>query len=167
MAIRTPTGKTFPGNYKIIPSFKKWVFHSIFRLAFLSLYGEHICSMNLLVLTDDKDAKYCAFETMIATHDAFCLSKVMLCTFHAIWQPFTRDVHYLFPSKKSPKGKIIEPTDVGKSLGEYFFLIYQTNNFEHPISNSYLPCEQIISKLSLCNLSASGVCLLYYKGTIQ
>ncbi len=88
MAIRTPTGKTFPGNYTIIPSSKKWVFHSMFRLAFLSLYGEHVCSMNRLVLTDEEDAEYHAFETMIATHDAFCSSKVMLCTFHAVWQPF-------------------------------------------------------------------------------
>jgi hypothetical protein len=88
MAIRTPTGKTFLGNYTIIPSSKKWVFHSIFRLAFFSLYGEHVCSMNRLVLTDEAGAEYCAFETMIATHDAFCSSKVMLCTFHAVWQPF-------------------------------------------------------------------------------
>ncbi len=47
MAIRTPIGKIFPGNYTIIPSSKKWVFHSIFRLAFLSLYGEHVCSINV------------------------------------------------------------------------------------------------------------------------
>ncbi len=87
MAIRTPTGKTFQGNYTIIPSFKKWVLHSIFRMAFLSLYSEHLCSMNWLVLTNEEDAEYCAFECMIATHDAFCLSKVMLCTFHAVWQP--------------------------------------------------------------------------------
>jgi hypothetical protein len=75
MAIRTPAGKTFPGNYTIIPSSKMWIFHSIFRLAFLNLYGEHICSMNRLVLTDKEDAEYRAFETMIATHDAFCSSK--------------------------------------------------------------------------------------------
>jgi hypothetical protein len=92
MAIRTPTGKTFPGNYTNIPSSKKWVFHSIFRLAFLSLYGEHTCSMNQLVLTDEENAEYRAFETMIATHDAFFSSKVMLCTLHAIWQPFKRDI---------------------------------------------------------------------------
>ena len=76
---------------------KKWVFHSIFRLAFLSLYGEHLCSMNRLVLTDEEDVSYHAFETMIATHDAFCSSKVMLCTFHAVWQPFCmRAWEYLY-----------------------------------------------------------------------
>ena len=128
MATRTPTGKTFPGNYTIIPSSKKCVFHSIFRLAFMSLYGEHVCSMNRLVLTDEEDAEYRAFESVIATHDAFSSSKVMLCTFHAVWQPFKRDIYNLLPSKKSPKGKLIELTEVGKQWGEnciitlYYFL---------------------------------------------
>ncbi len=81
--------------------------------------------MNQLVLTDEEDAEYCAFETMIATHDAFCSSKVVLCTFHAVWQPFKRDLYNLLPSKKIPKGKIIELTDDGKSWGEQIFLIYQ------------------------------------------
>jgi hypothetical protein len=81
--------------------------------------------MNRLVLIDEEDAEYRAFETMIASHDAFCPSKVMLCTFHAVWQPFNWDIYNLLPSKKSPKGKIIELTDVGKSWGEYFFFMYQ------------------------------------------
>ncbi len=118
MAIGTPTGKKFPGNYTIIPSSKKWVFHSIFCLAFMSLYGEHVCSMNRLVLTDEEDAEYCAFDSVIATQDAFSSSKVMLCSFHAIWQPFKQDIYNLLPSKKSPKGKLIELTDVGKQWGE-------------------------------------------------
>ncbi len=134
MAVRTPTGKTFPGNYTIIPSSKKWVFHSIFRLAFMSLYGEHVCSMNRLVLIDEEDAEYRAFESVIATHDAFSSSNVMLCTFHAIWQPFKRDVYNLLPSKKSPKGKLIELTEIGKQWGEncistiyYFVPVILTN----------------------------------------
>ena len=57
MAVRTPSGKTFPGNFSIIPSAKKWVFHAIFRLAFLELYGDEVCSMNRLVLTDEEDAE--------------------------------------------------------------------------------------------------------------
>ncbi len=136
MAIRTPTGKTFPGNYTIIPSSKKLVFHSIFRLAFLSLYGEHVCSMNQLVLTDEEGAEYCAFESVIATHDAFSSSKAMLCTFHAIWLPFKWDVYNLLPSKKSPKGKLIELTDVGKQWGEncistlYYFVPVITTNIK-------------------------------------
>ncbi len=77
-------------------------------MAFLSLYGEHICSMNQLVITNEEDVEYCAFECMIATHDAFCLSKVMSCTFRPVW---------------TPKRKIIELTDAGKLWGEYFFSI--------------------------------------------
>jgi hypothetical protein len=62
IAIRTPTGRTFPGNFRIIPLAKKWVFHAIFWHAFLSLYGECICSLNRLVLTDEEDAEYRSFE---------------------------------------------------------------------------------------------------------
>jgi hypothetical protein len=68
MAVCSPTGKTFPGNFTIIPSAKKWVFRAIYCLAFLSLYGEHICSLKQLVITDEEDAEYCSFETLILTH---------------------------------------------------------------------------------------------------
>ena len=118
MAIRTPTGRTFPGNFTIIPSAKKWVFHAIYRLAFLSLYGEHICSFNRLVLTDEEDAEYRSFENLIVTHEMFRSSKVMLCTFHAIWQPFKRDIYNLLPSKKTKNGKLVELTEVGRSWGK-------------------------------------------------
>jgi hypothetical protein len=118
MAVCSPTGKTFPGNYTIIPSAKKWVFHAIYRLAFLSLYGEHICLLNRLVITDEEDAEYCSFETLILTHEMFRSSTVMLCTFHAIWQPFKRDIYHLLPSKKSTTGKLIELTEIGRAWGE-------------------------------------------------
>ncbi len=97
MAIMTPTGRTFPGNFTIVPSAKKWVFHAIFWHAFLSLYGECICSLNRLVLTDEEDADYRSFECVIETHNVFQFSRVMLCTFHAIWQPFKRDLYPLLP----------------------------------------------------------------------
>jgi hypothetical protein len=99
MAVRTPCGKSFPGNFSIIPSSKKWVFHAIFRLAFLELYGDKVCSMNCLVLTDEEDAEYRPFESLIATNDKFKSSKVMLCIFHAMWQPFKRDIYTLCPRK--------------------------------------------------------------------
>jgi hypothetical protein len=100
MAVRSPTGKTFPGNFTIIPSAKKWVFHAIYYLAFLSLCGKHINWLNRLVITDEEDAEYCSFETLILIHELFWSSTVMLCMFHAIWQPFKRDIHHLLPSKK-------------------------------------------------------------------
>ncbi len=71
MAIRAPTGRTFPENFTIIPSSKKWVFHAIFRQAFLSLYDKFICSLNRLVVTDEEDAEYRSFECLIATQIFF------------------------------------------------------------------------------------------------
>ena len=118
MAVRSPTGKTFPGNYTIIPSAKKWVFHAIYLLAFLTLYGEYICSLNQLVITDEEDAEYRSFETLILTHEMFRSSTVMLCTFHAIWQPFNRDICHLLTSKKKTTGKLIELTEIGRAWGE-------------------------------------------------
>ncbi len=104
----------------IIPSSKKWVFHAIFHLAFLQLYGTGICSMNPLVLTDEEDAEYGSFEALIATNDIFKSSKVMLCIYHALWQPFKRDIHPLLP-RKSAKGKPIELTTVGSQWGNLLF----------------------------------------------
>ena len=71
MAIHSPTGQTFPWNFTIIPSAKKWVFHAIYCLAFVSLYAEHICALNQLVLTDEEDAEYRSFESLILTHEVF------------------------------------------------------------------------------------------------
>jgi hypothetical protein len=98
MAVRTPCGKTFPGNFSIIPSSKKWVFHAIFRLAFLQLYGNDICSMNWLVLTDEEDAEYDhlnhSYPPMrYSSHQRLCfaysmqygnhLNKIFILYFHA------------------------------------------------------------------------------------
>jgi hypothetical protein len=37
MVVRTPTGKTFPGNFTIIPSAKKWFFSCYLLLSFFVL----------------------------------------------------------------------------------------------------------------------------------
>jgi hypothetical protein len=58
MAIRTSIRRTFLENFTIIPSSKKWVFHAIFLHDFLSVYGELICSLNRIILTDEEDAEY-------------------------------------------------------------------------------------------------------------
>jgi hypothetical protein len=97
MAVRSSTGKTFPGNFMIIPSAKKWVFHTIYCLALLSLYGKNICLLNQLVITNEEDAEYCSFVILILTHELFQSSTAMHCTFHAIWQPFKRDIYHLLP----------------------------------------------------------------------
>ncbi len=74
--------------------------------------------MNRLVLTDEEDAEYRTFESLIATNDRFKLSKVMLCIFHAIWQLFKRDIHPLCP-KQSKKGQPTQLSKVGSGWGEY------------------------------------------------
>jgi hypothetical protein len=47
----------------------------------------------------------------------------MLCIFHAVWQPFKRDLYLLLPSKKTCTGKLIELTEVGQKWGEYLIFI--------------------------------------------
>jgi hypothetical protein len=47
----------------------------------------------------------------------------MLSTFHAVWQPFWRDIYHLLPAKKTCKGKLIELTENGKLWVEYQFII--------------------------------------------
>ena len=74
--------------------------------------------MNRLVLTDEEDAEYGSFESLIATNVKFKKSNVMLCIFHAIWQPFKRDI-YPFCPRKSKKGKPIELSKVGSAWGAY------------------------------------------------
>ena len=39
MAVRTPSGRTLPGNLAIIPSEQSWVFHAIYQYAFPHLYS--------------------------------------------------------------------------------------------------------------------------------
>ena len=95
MAVRTPSGSTLPGNLTIVPSEQKWVFYSIYQLAFPHLYSVDVCSRNRLVLTDEDDALYKSFESLIQTNDVFKRSKVMLCTFHAIWMSFKKDIQPL------------------------------------------------------------------------
>jgi hypothetical protein len=85
MAVRTPSGKTLPGNLAIIPSEQSWVFHAIYQYAFPHLYSSEVCSRIRLVLTDEDKAEYTSFEALIKTTSDFKQSTVMLCTFHGVW----------------------------------------------------------------------------------
>jgi hypothetical protein len=64
-----------------------------------------------------------SFECLIETHNFFQFSRVMLCTFHAVWQPFKCTLCLLLPSKKSRNGKLIELPEVGQKWGEYQIFI--------------------------------------------
>jgi hypothetical protein len=92
MAVRSPSGTSLPGNLTIIPSEQKWVFHAIYQLAFPHLYSSDVCCRNQLVLTDEDDAEYKSFESVIESIDVFKRSTVMLCTFHGIWLAFKKDL---------------------------------------------------------------------------
>jgi hypothetical protein len=92
MAVHTLSSTTLPGNLTIVPSEQKWVFHAIYQLVFPHVYSSEVCSRNRLVLTDEDDAEYKSFESVIETVEEFCKSKVMLCTFHGIWMAFKKDL---------------------------------------------------------------------------
>ena len=47
MAVRTPSGKTLPGNLSIIPSEQKWVFHALYQHAFPQLYSFYVISYKM------------------------------------------------------------------------------------------------------------------------
>ena len=103
-AVRSASGDTLPVNLTIIPFAQKWVFNAIYQLAFPSLYSSIVCSMNRLVLTDEDEAQYAAFESAIATMPEFSKSNVMLCTFHGSWQSFKKDLYPLLD--QHPNGQI-------------------------------------------------------------
>jgi hypothetical protein len=104
MAICTSSGTTLPCNLTIIPSEQKWVFHAIYQLAFPELYSIEVCSQNRIVITDEDEAEYWSFKSMIETSEVFSRSKVLICTFHGIWMAFEKDVLALLD--ESEHGKI-------------------------------------------------------------
>lgn len=121
MAIRTVSGRTFPGNLTVVPSGCRWVFMCLYKLAFVALYTRRTCSRNRLYLTDDDNAEYGPYENLIATNQIFGMSTVMLCIFHAVWQPFREKVFSLLP-KHPGKSKML--TEVGENWGELCACLY-------------------------------------------
>ena len=117
MAIRTPTGATFPGNLTVIPSGKRWVFMCIYQLAFVQLYGEITCSRNRLALCDEDDSETGPFENCIQSVPCFAKSTLGLCVFHAVWQPFKAEVFKFLP--KQTNGLL---TSIGKTWGMLYFV---------------------------------------------
>jgi hypothetical protein len=67
--------------------------------------------------TVEEDAEYRSFDCLIGTQNVFQISRVMFSTFHAVWQPFKRDLYLLLPSKKTSNGKLIELTEVEQKWG--------------------------------------------------
>ena len=115
MAVRTPQGKTFPGNLTVIPSGKRWVFSTIYQRAFILLYGEATCSHNCLLLCDEDHCEYGPFEDAIVTNKCFQKLSLFICNFHGIWMPFKEKVFKLLPCKD---GGSQELTEVGREYGQ-------------------------------------------------
>jgi hypothetical protein len=113
-AIKDSVGQVFPGNITVIPSGKAWVFMLIFQHAFPFLFGEGTVSMNRLGLTDEDASEYGAFENCIESVAVYKDSKLMICTFHAIWQPFKEGIYPVLP-RDTPGGEL---SDVGRLYGE-------------------------------------------------
>ncbi len=123
MAIQTSSGNTLPGNLTIIPSEQKWVFHAIYQLAFPELYSNEVCSRNYVIITDEDEAEYRSFKSVIEMSKVFSRSKVLICTFHGIWMAFKKDL--LAPIDECEHGKIY-------------------SKLHHLYINSYLPiCTSI------------------------
>ena len=115
MAIRTPGGKTFPGNMTIVPSGQVWVFASIYKHAFICLYGEVTVSRCRLVLTDEDFSQFHPLENLINTNTTFKDIKVMLCIFHAVWGPFRKEVFPHLGKQANDSGLL---TEKGRIWGE-------------------------------------------------
>jgi hypothetical protein len=112
VAVRSAGGDTLPVNLTVIPSGQKWVFDTIYKTAFPYLYTCEVCSMNRLVLTDEDKSAYEPFECAIETTNYFKNSKVMLCTFHAIWMAMKTDLYTL-----------LDEIEHGGVLSEKWFII--------------------------------------------
>ncbi len=114
MAVRTPSGKTLPGNLAIVSSEQSWAFYAIYQHAFPHLYSSVVWSRNRLVLADQDEAEYRSFEALIETTSDFKQSTVMLCTFHGVWMAFKKDLLTL-----------LEDCDCGKVYGIFLSSIHQ------------------------------------------
>lgn len=164
MAIRTPTGATFPGNLTIIPSGKRWIFLCIYQLAFIALYGELTCSRNRLSLCDEDDSEYGPFENCIATVPQFKLTILMLCVFHAVWQPFKKEVFPFLPRKS--KGSPIL-SDTGKVWGNFFYASFIRQCSTYTTKEMYDRSQRMLSNMleEQATVDAVGVrCVEAVKG---
>jgi hypothetical protein len=126
MAVRTPVEILSQVTYQLYPLRQKWVFHALYQHAFPHLYSSEVCFRNRLVLTNEDEAEYRSFESLIQVTKEFSKSSVMLCTFHGIWMASKKDLITL-----------LDECACGKLLGmcvqfEFLFLLY-----DFTYTNSY------------------------------
>jgi len=90
---------------------KSWVYRYIFKDIFPFLYGSKTIQRNRLALTDEDASEYKTFETMTSRVNDYKKSKIMLCTFHAIWKYFKENIRPFLPKK----GVML--SDMGRKYG--------------------------------------------------
>ena len=78
---------------------KSWVYRYIFKDVFPFLYGSETILRNRLALTDEDASEYRTFETMTSRVQEYKKSRIMLCTFHAIWKYFKEHIRPTLPKE--------------------------------------------------------------------
>jgi hypothetical protein len=87
-------------------------------------------------LTDEDDAEYRSFEALIETSRIFAKSKVMLCSFHAIWLPFKKDL--------LPK---LDSCVHGKVYGEWLYKLFMHQSCVFENQEQYRKSHLILTKV--------------------
>ncbi len=103
---------------------KAWVFHYITCMIFPQIFGVVTVQQNQLGLTDEDPSEYRTFEANTEVDDNYRCSKVMLCTFHAIWKPFKQNVHSRLP--KDCCGLLLSTT--GRNFGMLWWYVFWKTN---------------------------------------
>ena len=124
--VKDASGECCIGNATLIPSQQRWVFHHIYKICFLALYGEVTVSRIRLFLTDDDISEHSPLDSLILTDACFKLSKHMLCMFHAIVMGFAEYV-YPYLNKSRGKRKLTKKAEV---YGKFCVLIVQLTNID-------------------------------------
>jgi hypothetical protein len=84
MGERSASGDTLPGNLTIIPSWQKWVFHSIYKYVFPICILYNLCKKST--------CPHWQGSSEYSREDHFSQSTVMPCTFHGIWMAFNQSI---------------------------------------------------------------------------
>ena len=148
MAVRTPEGKTFPGNLTIIPSGQIWVFVAIYKQAFVHLYGDVTVLRCRLVITDEDFSQYHSLENLIFSQKEFEKIIVMLCIFHAVWGPFKKQIFPLLP-KRSQNTNLL--TEEGEAWGNFLYKSFARQCTEHKTKAEYDRSHEILSSTLATN----------------
>ena len=94
-------GKAYTTNLTLVPSGKSWVFDTIYKEAFIHLYGETTVFRNRLAVVDEDVSEIRPFESAIKCSPTYKGSYLMICVFHAVWKPFNEEVKPLLPKNKT------------------------------------------------------------------